>query len=155
MVIIKQGEKMLEFLGFVALIALVFGIKLTDALGGVFKFIAIVILICIILGIIGKLLESKKGTLFVLIASIGAIAFGIFLINDNYYNRTLLCDTWPVGYRASCLLSANDDHNASVNTGWGYAICGSIVGLIAFTTYYGEDDKSQKPKPKPRTHSAV
>ena len=142
---------MLEFLGFVALIALIFGIKLTDALGGVLKIIAIVVLACIILGIIGKLLESKKGTLFVLIASIGAIALGVFLINDNYDRRTTLCDTWPIEYRANCLLSANDDHNANVNTGWGYAICGSIVGLIAFTTYYGEDGKSQRP----RTHSEV
>ena len=124
---------MLRFLGFVALIAIIFGISLGAALEGVIKFIVIGLGIIFAIGIIAKLLESEKGALFVSIASIIAVAYGIFLINDDYSIRYYACDSLS-GYTPSyttCLVNALDKHNDTVNRGWGYTIVGGITLLFS------------------------
>lgn len=144
---------MLEFIGFIALIALIFGVSLADALGGFFKFVIIGIIVCAAIAIIVKLLESKTGSAFVLIVSIGAIALGVKMINDDSVARTRLCDNWPIDLRATCILTEIDEHNESVNKGWGYAIVGGIAGLASFVTLF--DDDKNKNTPKTTTHLAA
>lgn len=136
---------MLEFLGFIALIAIIFGISFGAALSGFIKVILIGVCILAILGILIKMLDSEKGSLFVLLASVGAICFGVYLINDNYDRRASFCDSmkqWIAPY-SDCLLNAMDGHNNAVNLGWGYAITGAITGLISLAAY-GEKSSDKK-----------
>ena len=136
---------MLEFLGFIALIAIMFGISFGAVLSGFIKFILIGVCILAILGILIKMLNSEKGSLFVLLASIGAICFGVYLINDNYNKRTVFCDSmkqWSTTY-SECLLNAMDGHNNAINLGWGYTITGTITGLISIAAY-GEKSSDKK-----------
>ena len=146
---------MLSFLGFIALIAIIFGISFGAALEGVVKFIVIGVGIILAIGIIAKLLESEKGGIFVFIAAVVAIVYGVILINDNYSNRYYACDSLS-GYIPSyttCLLSALDTHNDAVNRGWGYAIVGGIVLVWSLGTANQESKQNKENHRKQaRTH---
>lgn len=136
---------MLEFLGFVALIAIIFGISFGAALAGVVKFVAIVIGAIVALAVVAKLLESKKGAQFVTVAALLAVCLGVYLIYDPGYSGRL--DSCGIGYPA-CVLEAVDIHNDNVNKGWGFAIVGALSGLAGIVTL--DDDKKF-----PKTHSAA
>lgn len=124
---------MLEFLGFIALLAIIFGVSFGAALVGFAKFVVIGLGVIFALGIIFKMLESKKGARFVVVASLAAVVFGVYMINDPLYSdRINSCDPLldNMSLHATCMVNAMDDHNAFANRGWGYAICGTIAGLF-------------------------
>ena len=138
---------MLEFLGFIALIAIIFGISFGAALAGFVKVIAIGICLIVALGIIAKMLSSKNGTLFVLVASAIALVLGIIMINDDYNKRYSYCAGMTnTQLYASCALNAMDGHNESVNKGWGYTIAGGIFGAISLGIYnsFSKNKSSKK-----------
>lgn len=138
---------MLEFLGFIALIAIIFGISFGAALAGFVKVIVIGICLIVALGIIAKMLSSKNGTLFVLVASVIALGLGIIMINDDYNKRYSYCEGMTnTQLYASCALSAMDGHNESVNKGWGYTIVGGIFGAISLSVYssFSKNKSSKK-----------
>lgn len=144
---------MLEFLGFIALIAIIFGISFTAALTGFLKILVIVAAVILALGLIIKLLESKTGAVFVLTASIVAVVLGVLMINDNYEERMSYC----FGIKNElayirCAANASDDHNESSNKGWGYIITGSVAALISFGAW---SDFDKKTKATPKKHSAA
>lgn len=137
---------MLEFLGFIALISIAFGISFGEALSGTFKFVLFGILAIIALGIIAKMLSSKKGSAFVAIASVVFLVLGIMMINDNYEKRYSYCyNINNTSLYASCVLNANDGHVEAVNKGWAYAICGGIGALVGITTW-SENTENKKPR---------
>lgn len=141
---------MLEFLGFIALIAIIFGISFGAALEGFIKFILIGACLILALCIIMKLLESKKGAIFVLVASIIAVIVGADMaFNDSSYNSMMQsCFTIKdASIYAHCALGAMDDRNEKNNCGWGYIIVGSGLVLWSLTAYGGLTE-NEKPKKK-------
>lgn len=123
---------MLEYIGFIALIALIFGISFAEALGGFLRVVLIVLAVIMSLGIVAKMIESKKGSWFVFVASIVAIVLGIIMVNDNIDSRYSICFSMTSHYSySSCMSSALDDHNTLVNKGWGFIIVGGFIGLAA------------------------
>lgn len=143
---------MLEFIGFIALLAIIFGVSFGTALTGFFKFVLIGFLVIMLIGLIVKLLESLKGAILVMIGAIVTVALGVNMINDPANSvRTNACQNLVGGANWDCMVIAYDAHNESVNQGWGYAICGSIAGICAFVAICSDD--MAKPKPKSaKTH---
>lgn len=138
---------MLEFLGFIALISIAFGVSFGDAISGVFKFILFGVLGLIALGIVGKMLSSKRGSAFVAIASIVFVVLGVLMINDNYETRYSFCNGMTnASVYASCVLNANDGHVEAVNKGWAYAICGTIMAIVGGNAWGEIDEKERKLK---------
>jgi len=144
---------MLEFIGFIALLAIIFGVSFGTALTGFFKFVVLGLLVLMLIGLIVKLLESLKGAILVLIGAIAAVALGVNLINDPANStRVNVCHNLIGSANMDCLITAYEAHNESVNQGWGYAICGSIAGICAYMAICSDD--MAKPKPKnTKTHS--
>lgn len=138
---------MLEFLGFIALLSIMFGVSFGDALGGFLKFIVIGICAIFALGLAAKILSTKTGSIFLLVVSIAIVALGILMINDNYANRYSYCSNiQSTQLYTSCAINAMDGHNEAVNMGWGYAIGGGILGLFSIGAY-GEKLDENKNKP--------
>ena len=139
---------MLEFLGFIALIAIIFGISFGAALTGFIKFVVIGFGIMIILAIVIKLHESKKGSWFVFIASILAILLGIKMINDDLSYRHSLCSrNISAQYYAYCIGEANKSHDEAVDMGWGYIICGGILAVTSMSSLWKMADNGTKKHP--------
>ena len=135
---------MLEFLGFIALVSIAFGISFGDAITGVLKFIVFGILIIIALGIVAKMLSSKIGSAFVAIAALVFVVLGVLMINDDYDNRYSYCNSIKsVSLYASCVLNANDGHTEAVNKGWGYTI-GGIIGCGISAKSWADIDEKEK-----------
>ena len=147
---------MLEFLGFIALIAIIFGVSFTSALTGFFKAVAIGFAIIMALDIIAKMLESKTGAWFVLIGAAIAVYSGILGINTDRTKTLDMCS--PLAGTSSfayCLSSGAEADDEKVNKGWGYAICGGLAALascVALSGFYNEENPK---KNVPKTHSAV
>lgn len=141
---------MLEFLGFIALLAIIFGVSLGTALSGFIKFVAIGFAILVAIAVIAKLLESKKGSTFVLVTSIIAISLGIYMINDPVYSQRIdSCDPLlnDVSLHVDCMVNAFDRHNESINKGWGYVIVGGITGFCSMVSLGDKlDDKKTTSK---------
>ena len=138
---------MLEFLGFIALISIAFGISFGAALTGIFKFILFGVLVIIALSIVSKMLSSKKGSVFVVVASLVFVVLGVLMINDNYETRYSYCyGMTNTSVYASCVLNANDGHVEAVNKGWAYAICGTIMAIIGGNAWSEIDEKERKLK---------
>lgn len=141
---------MLEFLGFIALLAIIFGVSFATALAGFFKVILIGVLIIVAIGIIAKMLETKSGVTFILVASTLATLLGVIMINDNLNNRYLYCFKLTDNYLySSCMLNAVSGHNEAVNKGWGYAIVGGIVLFVSGVSW-SEKKEQEKKKASPR-----
>ena len=139
---------MLEFLGFIALISIIFGVSFATALDGFLKFIAIGIALIVALGLIVKMLESKNGTVFLIVASGLALVIGVPMINDDIIKRSSYCNTGNWSIDSYCYAAAADTHNETVNKGWAYSICGAIIGLIAIASY---ENKNKIVTPKTYT----
>lgn len=147
---------MLEFLGFIALIAIIFGVSFTSALTGFLKVVAIGFAVIMALGIIAKMLESKTGAWLVLVGSALAIYVGVTGINTDRLLPDRVCSsTIGTQFFADCLLENDKIVNEKINQGWWYAICG---GIVATSSYISLSDIYKKEKQKtntPKTHSAV
>ena len=133
---------MLEFLGFIALIAIIFGVSFTTALAGFFKFVVIGFVIIMALGIIVKMLESKTGSWFVLAGAAIAIYLGVIGINTDYARVHRACESlMGTSFMGDCLLANTKEHDEIVNKGWAYAICGGLAALascVALSGFYNE-----------------
>lgn len=86
----------------------------------------------------------------ILIIAIAAVIVGICKINDSLDSRVHGCDSlfsadFSSGQR--CVVAALETHNNEVNSGWGYAIIGGLVGLVAYGLI---DTNSQEKKSKKR-----
>ena len=82
---------MLEFIEFIALIAIVFGISFTQALDGFLKFLIIAGAVVLAFVLICNLVKTKTGAVFVTMVSAVAVVYGVLLINDNQDNRIHIC----------------------------------------------------------------
>ena len=141
------NRAMLEFLGFIALIAIIFGVSFGTALAGFIKFVVIGIGVCAIIGIVMELLKSKKGAIFVAVASLLAVLLGVYMINDDYGKRIGSCGEFNVRYpqvHVNCMTDAMEKHNAAVNSGWGYIIAGGIVGATSLSKISEVEKNSKK-----------
>ena len=138
---------MLEFIEFIALIAIVFGISFTQALDGFLKFLIIAGAVVLAFVLICNLVKTKTGAVFVTMVSAVAVVYGVLLINDNQDNRIHICD-YSIGssYYTSCALDAIKKHDSSVNTGWGIAIVGGAVGVISGLLWQGYSEKEKQNK---------
>ena len=139
---------MLEFLGFIALLAIIFGVSFGVALTGFIKFVVIAFAVLITLGVIATMLESKNGAFFVLIASICAIGLGVFMINDSSYEQEFSRCTKmsnELAYR-TCASNATNTHSESTNKGWVYVIAGGITGVISYNSWSKLNEKEKKAK---------
>lgn len=142
---------MLEFLGFVALIAIIFGVSFATALGGIIQIIVIGVCILVAIGLIIWLLTSKSGSLFVLLSSVVVIIMGIGMINDKYDERKKICQSTTSGsLYSNCLLKALEGHNDAINKGWGFAICGGIVCFVSLGAWGSQIDTTKKNPTKKR-----
>ena len=139
---------MLQFLGFVALVAIILGISLQDALTGVLKFIVLSFVALLAFGIVAKMLESKIGIWLVLIASILSLVLGVILINDDIGKRYSICFSLSNYSYPTCMTNAVDGHNSTVNTGWGLAIVGTITGLSAIGNFSDSNATNNKKSAK-------
>lgn len=141
---------MLEFLGFIALISIAFGISFGAALGGIIKFVVFGILAIVGIYIVAKMLSTKSGAGFVSVASIVFVVMGVVMINDDYSKRYALCSNMTsASFYATCALNANDGHVEAVNKGWAYAICGGIgtlIGLEVYTAILEKEKAAQNAK---------
>lgn len=138
---------MLEFLGFIALLSIMFGVSFGDALGGFVRFVVIGICAILALALAVKILSTKTGSIFLLVLSIAIVALGVVMINDNYTSRYSYCSNIQnTQLYSSCAINAMDSHNETVNMGWGYAIGGGILGLVSLGAY---GDKLDENKNKP------
>ena len=137
---------MLEFLGFIALISIMFGISFATALGGFLKFIVIAIAIIIGLWVVAKMLESKNGTICLISASVIAICLGVIMINDDLTKRDDYCNTGVFSYDNKCYVKAVDEHYETINKGWAYSICGGIGALLGIGTWSQINEKEKKAK---------
>lgn len=134
---------MLEILGFIALVSIIFGISFTTALTGVIKVVCIIILCSVAIILISNMLKTKTGAAVVVIASVVAIIFGVMMINHK------LDSSYCTGVKntqmfVSCSLGAMDNHNDAVNRGWGYILVGSISGLLGVISYMGIKKTEEK-----------
>ena len=142
---------MLEFLGFIALISIAFGISFGAALGGLIKFVVFGILAIVGIYIVAKMLSTKSGAGFVSVASIVFVVLGVVMINDDYTKRYTIChETTSSNYSyATCTLNADESHVEAVNKGWAYAICGgigTIIGLEVYTAILEKEKAAQNAK---------
>ena len=138
---------MLEFLGFIALLAIIFGISFSAALVGFLKFVVVGIGVIIAIAIVAAMVESKKGATCVLVASIIAAVLGLVLINDDYNNRYNICSQIQneLAY-VDCVNAAVDTHNGNVNMGWGLLVAGGIAGIISASKQEGKKNTKTKAK---------
>ena len=140
---------MLKFLGFIALLAIIFGVSFGTALTGFLKFVIIGILLLALIGLIIILLESLKGAILVLVGAILAIGIGINMINDPANSSMIsACHNLIGAANVDCMVAAYDAHNESVNKGWGYVICGSIAGICALGAISSDNMAKYEPKKK-------
>ena len=145
---------MLKFIGFIALLAIIFGVSFGTALTGFLKFVLIGFLVIILIGFIIKLLESFKGAILVLVGAIVAVALGVNMINDPANSvRINVCHNLVGAANMDCMVTAYEAHNETVNQGWGYIICGGIAGICALAAIGGDD--MAKPKNNTKTHSVA
>ena len=140
---------MLEFLGFIALLAIIFGVSFSTALTGFFKVILIGIAVCALIAVIIKLCEKFWGAIVVLIGGLVAIYLGCIMIEDNVYTNDLkMCSTYnSAADDMRCMTNAIDRHNEVENRGWGFAIGGGAAAVAgAYCAYSKRDDVKQAKK---------
>lgn len=142
-----RKEYMLEYIEFIALIAIVFGISFTQALDGFLKFSVIAGAVVLALVLISNLAKTKTGAIFVTMVSIVAVVYGALLINDNQDSRIHICD-YSIGssYYTSCALDAIKKHDSVVNTGWGIVIVGGFFGIVSGILWQGYSETEKRNK---------
>lgn len=140
---------MLELLGLIGLIALIFGIDYATAVSGVLQFILVGAGIIIALIIIGWLLTTPSGTKFVIVASVIAVFAGVSMINSKPSDVIGICSkVYDSDLRADCALRLIDKDDKRYNKGWAYSIIGSIVGVVGIAVWqlmYKQTNQQKQP----------
>lgn len=140
---------MLELLGLIGLIALIFGIDYATAVSGVLQFILVGVGIIIALIIIGWLLTTPNGTKFVIVASVIAVFVGVSMINRKPSDVIGLCSGfYDAEIRTDCALSLIEKDDENYNKGWAYSIIGSIVGVVSIAVWqlmYKQTNQQKQP----------
>ena len=129
---------MLEFVCFIALLAVIFGVSFGTALAGFLKFCAISVLIVLGIGILAKLLESKRGCIFVIAASTVAVCLGILYVTDDHSRDFHNCDSLSDSITAlHCLAFATEERDNYFKLGLGY-IGGGVITFGLSVGLYGK-----------------
>lgn len=137
---------MLEILGFIALIAIIFGVSMTTAVGIIIKAVLWLIGICIAINLISKM-NAKTIATIALIAGVFGIAL---LIGIDKYSTNVNAPCFAIGasdVRAygACLENAHQNVEARFQASLWMVAIGIFVGIPALV-------KSNKDKKK--TNSA-
>lgn len=120
----------MEFLGFIALIAIICGISLSAAFGVAVKIIVALVLGSFAIYLYGKLLESESGRKFLIFVSVAVALWGLYILNNSQLDFSP-CYGLPTDVGLSCSSTMVDVFETSQNTARIMLVGGVISALIA------------------------
>lgn len=134
---------MLEILGFIALVAIIFGVSMTAAVGIIAKVILWIVGIVAALYLVSKISFSTIKILAILSAAIGFL----MAIGLNSYEKTAYSPCWELNnYSAeayyTCMNSASSDIESRRTSAVWLLVIGVVVGIPAAI----KDDKKNAKK---------
>ena len=139
---------MLDFILFIVLLSVIMGVSFTTALTGFIKFVAIAVAIVVAIALILKLLESKNGSWFVLVASLISLTIGVNMIKNANLDDFQYCDKVSPSYMLYCSSEVVRAHDEMINRGWGYAIVGGLTtffSCVALSSFYTNKTDDEEP----------